>query len=118
MMPMSMYRVLIIDHLQTSYLDKLDVECNVFGEEACVELCLVADESKIDGRLEHADLVISGHRIPLSERSFNRMQGCRGVVRAAVGYDNIDLVAARNRGIPVATVPDYGTEEVADHAIT
>jgi lactate dehydrogenase-like 2-hydroxyacid dehydrogenase len=42
---------------------------------------------------------------------------CRGIVRCGVGYDNIDLQAAGRHGIVVCNVPDYGTEEVADHAL-
>lgn len=38
------------------------------------------------------------------------------VVRYGVGYDNVDLTAAREFGIQVANVPDYGLETVADHA--
>ena len=38
-------------------------------------------------------------------------------MRCGVGYDNVDHAFARQRGIPVANVPDYGTEEVADSAI-
>jgi C-terminal binding protein len=34
-----------------------------------------------------------------------------------VGYNNIDVQAAGQRGLVVCNVPDYGTEEVADHAI-
>src|SRR5262249_58132797 len=34
-----------------------------------------------------------------------------------VGVDNVDLEAAGRRGIVVCNVPDYGTEEVADHSI-
>ena len=33
------------------------------------------------------------------------------------GYNNIDLDAATRHGVIVCNVPDYGTEEVADHAI-
>jgi phosphoglycerate dehydrogenase-like enzyme len=34
-----------------------------------------------------------------------------------VGYDNVDIAAAGQRGIVCCNVPDYGTEEVADHAL-
>ncbi len=43
--------------------------------------------------------------------------GVAGIVRAGVGFDNIDLVGARTAGITVCNVPDYGTDEVADHAM-
>jgi D-3-phosphoglycerate dehydrogenase / 2-oxoglutarate reductase len=40
----------------------------------------------------------------------------RGIVKYGVGVDNIDLLAAKERGIPVANCPDYGSGTVADHA--
>lgn len=42
---------------------------------------------------------------------------CRAVVRYGVGTDNIDLEAAAQAGIKVANVPDYGVEDVSDHAM-
>jgi phosphoglycerate dehydrogenase-like enzyme len=50
---------------------------------------------------------------PLLDRS----PRCRVVVRAGVGFDHIDLEAAAERGVPVCNTPDYGTSEVADHAM-
>ena len=41
----------------------------------------------------------------------------RAVIRYGVGYDNIDLEAARLRGIDVANTPDYGVDEVSDTAL-
>lgn len=112
-----MHRLLVIDGPNSSYLEGLEVERDVLAGEAVLELCRAPHETEIDDRLERADLIISWHGVALSAISFARMRNCRGVVRAAVGYDNIDIAAASSRGIPVATVPDYGTEEVADHAL-
>ncbi len=46
-----------------------------------------------------------------------RMTRCRIVVTAGVGFDHIDIDAAAALGIPVCNTPDYGTTEVADHAM-
>jgi len=55
------------------------------------------------------------HRLPAD--ILRRMTRCRIVVNSGVGYDHVDIRAAADLGIPVCNVPDYGTTEVADHAI-
>lgn len=42
---------------------------------------------------------------------------CRVVARCGAGYDNIDVEAARARQIQVTYVPDYGSIDVAEHAL-
>ena len=42
----------------------------------------------------------------------------KAIVRMGVGYDNVDIKAAGRLGIPVCNIPDYGTEEVADHSLS
>jgi D-3-phosphoglycerate dehydrogenase len=46
-----------------------------------------------------------------------RLDGVRVLARCGAGYDNIDVAAARERGIEVLYVPDYGMDDVADHAL-
>ena len=46
-----------------------------------------------------------------------RFPRLKAVVRMGVGYDRLDRAACAARGIAVCNVPDYGTMEVADHAI-
>lgn len=46
-----------------------------------------------------------------------KLDKCRIFVKVAVGFDDVDLDAWSRRGIAVCNVPDYGTREVADHAI-
>lgn len=64
-----------------------------------------------------ADALILWHNVPMSAAVIAKLSRCRAIIRNGVGYDSVDLVAAAARGIPVCNVPDYGTEEVADHAI-
>jgi D-3-phosphoglycerate dehydrogenase/C-terminal binding protein len=88
-------------------------------------LSLIADvpcleqihESGLMGKIEDADALIVFHTIRVSALSIRRLQKCRAIVRCGVGYDNVDLAAAGEKGIYVCNVPDYGVDEVADHAI-
>jgi len=45
------------------------------------------------------------------------MERCRIIVRGGVGFDGLDLDGFGARGVAICNVPDYGTTEVADHAI-
>ena len=45
------------------------------------------------------------------------MRKARAIVRYGIGVDNIELDAARERGIPVCNVPDYCIDEVADQTL-
>ncbi|MBB5752206.1 C-terminal binding protein [Prosthecomicrobium pneumaticum] len=68
-------------------------------------------------RCRAADAVINcAATLPLGMPP-SAFENCRIVVREGVGYDNLDLEGFGARGVPVCNVPDYGTTEVADHAI-
>ena len=45
------------------------------------------------------------------------IDNCKIYVKPAVGFDEVDLPAWSKLGIPVCNTPDYGTREVADHAM-
>jgi phosphoglycerate dehydrogenase-like enzyme len=49
--------------------------------------------------------------------AIEKLTRCRIYAKPGVGYDDVDLAAFGARGIPVCNCPDYGTREVADHAI-
>lgn len=54
----------------------------------------------------------------VSESLLGDLARCRIVVRYGVGYENIPVSAATQSGVIIARVPDYCTEEVAEHALT
>ncbi len=47
----------------------------------------------------------------------DKLRNCRIFVKFGVGYDDVDIERFGKMGIPVCNTPDYGTREVADHAI-
>lgn len=55
---------------------------------------------------------------PVTEELVKEMEQCKVIVRYGVGVDNVDLQAAKQKGIYVVNVPDYGSEEVSDHALS
>jgi phosphoglycerate dehydrogenase-like enzyme len=56
-------------------------------------------------------------RYKVTANDLARFPRLRAVCRMGVGYDSIDRVAAAERQVMVLNVPDYGTTEVADHAM-
>jgi D-3-phosphoglycerate dehydrogenase len=53
----------------------------------------------------------------MTRRVFEGLPRLRVVVRYGVGVDGVDVAAATDCGVPVVNVPDYGTDEVANHAV-
>jgi C-terminal binding protein len=107
------YRVVIAD-----FLTETTVEAPILGDIARLSLAGAHDEAGLADHLAEADALILFHDIAMvGEATFSRASRCRCIVRAGVGYNNVDRAAAARHGVIVCNVPDYGTEEVADHAI-
>lgn len=54
---------------------------------------------------------------PVGAELFAQLPALRVVGTATVGFDHIDIDAAEERGVAVVSVPDYCTQEVADHTL-
>jgi D-3-phosphoglycerate dehydrogenase / 2-oxoglutarate reductase len=54
---------------------------------------------------------------PITKGVLSRLSKCEVIVRYGVGVDTVDLEAASALGVAVCNVPDYGTNEVSDHAL-
>ena len=108
-----MQRVVITDY----WAPPADVEQDQLTEIATVECLQAKQESDLHNRVGDVDGVILCHEISLTEKIIPELTQCKVIVRCGVGYDNVDLKAAGEHGILVCNVPDYGVDEVADHAI-
>jgi len=63
-----------------------------------------------------ADAVITQFA-PIHAEVISEMRRVKVIVRYGIGYDTVDVKAARERGIPVCNIPDYCIDEVADHTL-
>jgi D-3-phosphoglycerate dehydrogenase len=61
--------------------------------------------------------VLTLPRFPVGAALMDALPALRVIGTASVGYDHIDVDAAEERGVAVVSVPDYCTEEVADHTL-
>lgn len=94
-----------------------EIEAELLRDAANVSLLHLQNEDEFLPYAPTADAIIMWHHMNLSRRSISKLRRARVIVRNGVGVDNVDLEATQEFKIPVCNVPDYGTEEVADHAL-
>jgi len=93
------------------------VERQIIGDAAEVFPFLCNSDADFSPEVCDSDAIIVWHNAPITAAGIARLTRCRAIIRNGVGFDSVDIAAARQRNIAVCNVPDYGTEEVADHAI-
>ena len=109
-----MPKAVITDHsfetpdVETSVLEPLG--CSVISQRG------FTDQGALIDLVRGADYVITQFA-PVNAAVIECMQKCSIIVRYGIGVDNVDIAAAKRKGIPVCNVPDYCIDEVADHTI-
>lgn len=113
-------RVLVLDSCTERHFSAPTVEEKILSEFE-VDLLHVSSHKELNSTiLEKVDALILWACIPavvIGEDILSELKRCKVIVKAAVGYDNIDIRSAMRHSIPVYNTPDYGTEEVADHSV-
>ena len=119
LMPSQKPLIAIIDWAESPLADpQSSAERAVIGDAAEVRRYLCSSDADFTDEICSANALIVWHNAPIGAGGIARLRNCRAIIRNGVGYDSVDIGAARERGIAVCNVPDYGTEEVADHAIS
>ena len=78
--------------------------CDCHTEDELIAACTGADGILLN-------------QAPMTARVIKTLNNCKVISRYGIGYDNVDLQAAAEKGIWVTNVPGYCTEEVAEHAL-
>ena len=70
------------------------------------------DQEHILERSGEADIIVT-NKAPLFAETLNKLTRLRFISVTATGYNIVDTLTARQKGIPVSNVPEYGTDSVA-----
>ncbi len=86
---------------------------------SCSEFKFYNETSKTDlpARVQSADIIIT-NKFVIDESVINMAPRLKCIAVSATGTNNVDLEAARSRGIAVTNVQGYGSNTVAQHAMT
>ena len=86
------------------------------GVEFLAHQLKFAPHSEVIAATRDADVVVV-NMVPITPEIISGWEKCRLVIRHGVGYDNVDVPALEQAGIPLCYIPDYCAEEVAEQAI-
>jgi phosphoglycerate dehydrogenase-like enzyme len=110
--------IAVVDWKQSPRGDKgCCIEKQAIGNRARVKYFLCDKDEDWKGEVLKADYILLWHNTNMPDKVINKLEDCKAIVRMGAGYDSVDHLTAATRDIPVCNVPDYGTDEVADHSI-
>ncbi|MBU0632864.1 D-2-hydroxyacid dehydrogenase [bacterium] len=69
---------------------------------------------ELDERIANADVIVT-NKVVITSDSMDKAKKLKLICIAATGMNNVDLVAAKERGIEVKNVVGYSTESVVQH---
>ncbi|MCM3790109.1 C-terminal binding protein [Domibacillus indicus] len=109
------FKVLLTDY----EFAHLEYEEQVFNESG-LDIEFIKKQCKTEEDvIEHAkeaDALLNQYA-PISKRVIDSLERTKVISRYGVGVNTIDIDAAQAKNITVANVPDYGMEEVSNHAL-
>ena len=106
-------KIVITDHVFDDTLLEERAAAALGVDLVCAQ---TKDAARLATAVADADAVITQFA-PINADVIAAMSRARVIIRYGICVDNVDLAAARNRGIPVCNIPDYCIDEVADHAV-
>ena len=86
------------------------------GELTVYDRSSLTDESEAIARIGDAEIVVT-NKTPITRNVMDACPNMKFIAVLATGYNVVDCVCAREKGIPVSNVPAYGTAAVAQFAI-
>ena len=109
-------KIVVLDGYTENPGDLSWEELGKLGELTVYDRTSLTDEAEAIARIGDAEIVFT-NKTPITRKVLDACPGIRFISLLATGYNCVDYVCAREKGIPVANVPTYGTASVGQFAI-
>ena len=101
-------KIVVLDGYTLNPGDLSWEELEQYGELTVYDRTSLDDEKEIIQRIQDAEVVFT-NKTPLSKNIFSSCENIKYVGVLATGYNVVDILAAKERGIVVTNIPTYGT---------
>ncbi len=101
--------------LLTSYIDDLIIE--ELEKISEVRISPNVSEETLLKESKDVDVIVARAPAKITERIIKNAEKLKGIVRWGVGHDNIDVSAAKEKGIVIAYTPGANAVSVAEHVL-
>ncbi|NPA16554.1 MAG: D-2-hydroxyacid dehydrogenase [Aquificae bacterium] len=88
-----------------------DIDLSIFEQFGSVEIYPTTSPAELYERIEDADIIVT-NKVVIDKDAMNAARNLKLICVAATGYNNVDVLYAREKGIAVTNVAGYSTESV------
>jgi len=107
-------RIVLLDAYTLNHGDLTWLPLTALGHVEIYEYTSLAD---VEERAADAEVVVV-NKFLINEASLKLMPSLKYVIVTATGYNNVDSLAVKNRGVIVSNVRGYSTQSVAQHVFS
>ena len=109
-------KIVILDGYTENPGDLSWDELGKLGELTVYDRTSLTDEDEAIARIGDAEVVFT-NKTPITKKVIDACPNMKMISMLATGYNVVDYVYAREKGIPVTNVPTYGTASVSQFSI-
>lgn len=109
-------KIVVLDGYTENPGDLSWAELERFGEVTVYDRTSYTDAPVIAERIGDAEIVVI-NKTPISRETIDKCPNIKLIAVLATGYNVVDYIYAREKGIAVVNVPTYGTQIVGQYAV-
>ena len=109
-------KIVVLDGYTENPGDLSWAQLEALGDVTIYDRVALDDEDEVIRRLDGAEIAVV-NKAPVTRRVLDSCPNLKLITVTATGYNVVDIACAKEKGIPVCNVPNYGGYSVSQFAI-